>query len=116
MIIYNKYMYKGQDCSLDFTLKVPWWNWMLYAFFSFLELHMALLSLLQCPGKDDVDGFISAVNFGAITWHAGPMNMEFEMLDASMMEFAIQLSIDLDKRFGIQRKYRIVSQRDVPGT
>ena len=51
-----------------------------------------------------------------ITWHAGPMNMEFEMLDESMMEFAIQLSIDLDNRFGFDRQYRTVSQRDVPGT
>ena len=38
------------------------------------------------------------------------------MLDESMMEFAIQLSIDLDKRFGFDRQYRTVSQRDVPGT
>ena len=43
------------------------------------------------------------------------MNMEYEMIDQSMAEFAIQLSIDLDKRFGISRKYRTVSQRDVPG-
>lgn len=41
--------------------------------------------------------------------------MEFELMDESMMEYAIQLSIDLDKRFGINRKYRTVSQRDVPG-
>ena len=58
---------------------------------------------------------MDAVKFGLITWHAGPMNMEFEMMDESMNEFAIQLSLDLDKRFGIERKYRTVSQRDVPG-
>ena len=36
-------------------------------------------------------------------------------MDESMVEFAVQLSIDLDKRFGTERKYRTVSQRDVPG-
>ena len=41
--------------------------------------------------------------------------MEYEMMDQSMVEFAIQLSIDLDTRFGIERKHRTVSQRDVPG-
>lgn len=71
---------------------------------------------LQCPDAKNRSDFISAVKLGFITWHAGPMNMEFELLDESMMEFAIQLSVDLDKRFGINRKYRTVSQRDVPGT
>lgn len=71
---------------------------------------------LQCPDKQNVSNFISAIQLGFITWHAGPMNMEFELMDESMNEFSIQLSLDLDKRFGISRKYRTVSQRDVPGT
>ena len=37
------------------------------------------------------------------------------MIDQSMTEFAIQLGIDLDKKYNITRKYRTVSQRDVPG-
>ncbi|XP_053402120.1 uncharacterized protein LOC123550399 isoform X2 [Mercenaria mercenaria] len=71
---------------------------------------------LQCPDAQNRSNFIDAINLGLITWHAGPMNMEFEMMDESMNEFGIQLSLDLDKRFGINRKYRTVSQRDVPGT
>lgn len=71
---------------------------------------------LKCPSASAVEDFKAAILSGYITWHAGPMNMEYEMIDQSMAEFAIQLSIDLDKRFGISRKYRTVSQRDVPGT
>ena len=41
--------------------------------------------------------------------------MQFEMLDTSLVEMAIQLGIDLDKQFGIQRSHRTLSQRDVPG-
>ena len=43
------------------------------------------------------------------------MNMEYEMMDASMVEFGFLLSANLDARFGIRRKHRTVSQRDVPG-
>lgn len=71
--------------------------------------------LQQCPNASDVEGFKDAIKRGDITWHAGPMNMEYEIMDESMVEFAVQLSFDLDKRFGIERKYRTVSQRDVPG-
>ncbi|KAH3812032.1 hypothetical protein DPMN_140453, partial [Dreissena polymorpha] len=71
---------------------------------------------LMCPDAQNVTNFIQVVQSGFITWHAGPMNMEFEMMDESMLEFAVQLSIDLDKRFGFDRQYRTVSQRDVPGT
>lgn len=74
-----------------------------------------LFFFFQCPDAQNKSEFESAIKLGLITWHAGPMNMEFELMDESMMEFAIQLSIDLDKRFGINRKYRTVSQRDVPG-
>lgn len=76
----------------------------------------SLAKKLKCPDADSLSSFEAAVQRGDITWHAGPMNMEFEMLDSSMMEFSIQLSIDLDKRFNISRSHRTVSQRDVPGT
>lgn len=71
---------------------------------------------LQCPDAQNRSNFVDAINLGFISWHAGPMNMEFELMDESMNEYSIQLSLDLDKRFGIERKYRTVSQRDVPGT
>ncbi|XP_052819190.1 uncharacterized protein LOC128245032 [Mya arenaria] len=71
---------------------------------------------LQCPDEKSKESFTDVVKVGFITWHAGPMNMEYEMMDESMLEFAMQLSMDLDARFGFQRKHRTVSQRDVPGT
>ena len=71
--------------------------------------------LIKCPDPETAATVIAAIKDGDITWHAGPMNMEYEMMDQSMVEFGIQLSIDLDTRFGIERKHRTVSQRDVPG-
>ncbi|XP_071104844.1 uncharacterized protein [Haliotis cracherodii] len=71
--------------------------------------------VLQCPGEDAVSDFVAAAQRGDISWHAGPMNMQFEMLDTAMVEFGLQLGQDLDKRLGIVRKFPTVSQRDVPG-
>ncbi|XP_055957826.1 uncharacterized protein LOC130013170 [Patella vulgata] len=71
--------------------------------------------LLQCPSAKDLQNFYGAVARGDITWHAGPMNMQYEMMDRSLIEFSLQLSDDLDEMFKIQRKYKTVSQRDVPG-
>lgn len=41
--------------------------------------------------------------------------MYMETMDPMMVGFGVQLSIDLDKELGIKRKYRTLSQRDVPG-
>lgn len=70
---------------------------------------------LQCPNNTMKARFIDAVKSGVITWHAGPMNMQFETLEPSIVKFGLQLSSDLDKRFNITRKHRTLSQRDVPG-
>ncbi|KAJ8311290.1 hypothetical protein KUTeg_011157 [Tegillarca granosa] len=70
---------------------------------------------IHCPKPEAIKAFTDAVNKGYITWHAGPMNMQFEMFEPSLANFSLQISADLDKRFGIKRKFRVVSQRDVPG-
>ncbi|XP_046330094.2 uncharacterized protein LOC124113675 isoform X1 [Haliotis rufescens] len=70
---------------------------------------------LQCPNKTELSNFEAAIKMGIITWHAGPMNMNNEMFDPSMVDYTLQISEDLDKRFGIKRPTRVVSQRDVPG-
>ncbi|XP_060073816.1 uncharacterized protein LOC132553577 [Ylistrum balloti] len=70
---------------------------------------------LQCPNATMKEMFINAVKSGIITWHAGPMNMQFETLEPSIVKFGLQLSTDLDRRFNITRKHRTLSQRDVPG-
>lgn len=69
----------------------------------------------QCPNETEKAKFIAAARRGDITWHAGPMNMYMETMDPMMVGFGVQLSIDLDKELGIKRKYRTLSQRDVPG-
>lgn len=69
---------------------------------------------LQCPNETEKAKFIAAARRGDITWHAGPMNMYMETMDPMMVGFGVQLSIDLDKELGIKRKYRTLSQRDVP--
>ena len=72
--------------------------------------------LFKCPNASQKAEFISAVKEGYITWHAGPMNLEVEMVqDSWLFDFAIELSKSLDKRFGIQRNTLVLSQRDVPG-
>ena len=44
------------------------------------------------------------------------MNLEVEMAqDSWLFEFGIELSKSLDAKFGIQRDYFVMSQRDVPG-
>ncbi|WAR11643.1 hypothetical protein MAR_025823 [Mya arenaria] len=44
-----------------------------------------------CPDEKSKESFTDVVKVGFITWHAGPMNMEYEMMDESMLEFAMQL-------------------------
>jgi hypothetical protein len=74
------------------------------------------LLLFQCPNATEKAEFVDAINKGYITWHAGPMNLEVEMVqDSWLFEFGIELSKSLDKRFGIKRNTLVLSQRDVPG-
>ncbi|XP_074654349.1 uncharacterized protein LOC141908277 [Tubulanus polymorphus] len=71
---------------------------------------------IKCPNATQVKSFENAIREGAITWHAGPMNMQFENGNGLFVESALNVSRRLDDRFGIRRKARAVSQRDVPGT
>ena len=41
---------------------------------------------------------------GDITWHALPHNAQLELFDPSLLEFAVQLTHGLDKRFGLPPK------------
>ena len=74
------------------------------------------LLLLQCPTVEEKSKFIDAVASGYITWHAGPMNLQIEMAhELWLFEAGLDLSHQLDVRFAITRKFRVLSQRDVPG-
>ncbi|CAG2232231.1 unnamed protein product [Mytilus edulis] len=69
---------------------------------------------LKCPNATELSSFVNAVKQGDITWHAGPMNMQFEVMDVELARFGIKLSKDLDDKMNIVRKFRTLSQRDVP--
>jgi len=73
--------------------------------------------LWQCPSVKEKSKFIDAVSNGYITWHAGPMNLQIEMANEPwLFEAGLDLSAQLDQRFGITREFRVLSQRDVPGS
>ncbi|CAD5114874.1 DgyrCDS3907 [Dimorphilus gyrociliatus] len=70
---------------------------------------------LKCPNATEIERFKWAVGNGTINWHAVPMNFQVENVGPELFKFGLKLSQDLDKRFGIRRKGRVMSQRDVPG-
>lgn len=37
-------------------------------------------------------------------------------MDVSLFEYGLTIAKDLDKRFGINRPFGVLSQRDVPGS
>lgn len=70
---------------------------------------------LKCPTEKEKEDFISAVQKGYIAWHASAMNFQVEFLDSWLFDVSLKLSDELDKRFNITRKTKVMSQRDVPG-
>ena len=69
---------------------------------------------IQCPNATALAQFREAVQHGWITWHAFPFNTEPEFYDGPMVDFAVQLTHDVDSKLG-QAKKTVMSQRDVPG-
>ena len=70
----------------------------------------------QCPNATEVEAFAAAVSDGVITWHAGPMNLQTDNVHAPwLLEAGVAIGSRLDTRFGVERKMRVLSQRDVPG-
>ncbi|XP_050394995.1 uncharacterized protein LOC126812577 [Patella vulgata] len=70
---------------------------------------------LKCPTAQEIGDFEWAVKKGYITWHAGPMNMQPENLNQFLFEQSLNISQQLDNVYGIQRQFKTLSQRDVPG-
>ena len=69
--------------------------------------------LLQCPTTDEIADFEDAIKKGYIAWHAGPMNMQIEVMNEIVLQAGIRISADLDSKFS--KKTTVLSQRDVPG-
>ena len=68
---------------------------------------------LDCPGPDAVANFTEAVERGDIAWHAGPMNLQLENMEPSLVRDSIRIAHDLDAQFNQTAKI-CLSQRDVP--
>lgn len=69
---------------------------------------------LHCPNATELAMFEEAIKEGDITWHAFPHNAQLEIMDPRLIQAGIQMTHDLDSRFGQAPKHTL-SQRDVPG-
>ncbi|CAL5218578.1 g272 [Coccomyxa viridis] len=69
---------------------------------------------ITCPSYEEVEAFTEAVHAGDIFWHAMPFNTQVELLDAPLLQYAVEMTHELDDRFG-QPPKRTMSQRDVLG-
>ena len=52
---------------------------------------------------------MEAVHAGDIFWHAMPFNTQVEMFDAPLLQYAVELTHELDAKFG-QKPKRAMSQ------
>ena len=68
---------------------------------------------LYCPTDDEIKAMESAIQDGIIRWHAGPMNMQIELMNEYVLNASIQIGKQLNKKYGLQSL--VLSQRDVPG-
>lgn len=63
--------------------------------------------------KEDDGALESAIRDGLITWHALPFTSHTEYMNCALMEYALDISSDLDRRFG--KKTIAAKMTDVPG-
>ncbi len=73
---------------------------------------------IHCPSPEQIQTFEEAIKKGYIHWHAGPMNMQMELMNKQMLDVAKWMSMELDQKYGKDAqhgKIRVWSQRDVPG-
>ena len=88
--------------------------WLLSMFFDCPPNFVLAGILLKCPSKDEKDLIERAIRSGAITWHAGAMNMQYEWMDERALNYSLDLSVALAYRFNVPVPC-VVSVRDVPG-
>ncbi|UJR30999.1 hypothetical protein I4U23_018510 [Adineta vaga] len=88
--------------------------WLLSMFFNCPTNFVLAGILLKCPSNDELELIERAIRTGAITWHAGAMNMEYEWMDERALNLSLDLSVSLAKRFNVPVPC-VISIRDVPG-
>ena len=62
-----------------------------------------------------LDAMTAAIADGAISWHAGSMNLQAETADPTLSSFGLSLSDRLNAQFNITGKKTGMNQKDVPG-
>ena len=53
---------------------------------------------------------------GDIFWHAMPFNTQVELLDAPLLQYAVEMTHELDDRFGQPPKRTMSQVAPAPGT
>ena len=88
-------------------------SWLLYLYLNCPKDFVLNNITLYCPTPEEVQAMEQALKSGHVTWHAGPMNMQVELMPSPLIKMAVQMSDELSK------KYKCCSQvwslRDVPG-
>jgi len=62
---------------------------------------------LRCPGPAARDAVRAAAASGALTWHAAPFNLEWEVMDAGMIRAAVEMVHALDDELGQPHKITV---------
>ncbi len=88
--------------------------WILSMFFDCPSNFVLAGVQLNCPTADELQLIEGAIRTGAITWQGGAMNMEYEWMDERALNYSLDLSVSLSKRFDIPVPC-VISLRDVPG-
>ena len=68
---------------------------------------------IKCPSPEEVSNFTESVKKGHIVWHAGPMNMQVELMNEAVLQTGLYFSRQLGEAFSYTSN--VLSQRDVPG-
>ena len=88
-------------------------SWLLYLYLNCPKNFVLNNITLYCPTPEEVQAMEQALKSGHVTWHAGPMNMQVELMTSYLIEMAVGMSNELNE------KYKCCSQvwslRDVPG-
>ena len=105
--------YEMQNVDPDSRFIYTTHSWLLHLYLNCPKNFVLNNITLYCPTPEEVQAMETALKRGYITWHAGPMNMQVELMNSHLIEMALHLSTELNK------KYKCCSQvwslRDVPG-
>ena len=105
--------YEMQNVDPDSGFIYTTHSWLLHLYLNCPKDFVLNNVTLYCPSPAEVQAMELALKSGHVTWHAGPMNMQVELMTSYLVEMALAMSDELNE------KYKCCSQvwslRDVPG-